>query len=136
MLVDPEQALIRAQHDPGKQCLAATPAPPGLLQPLVYATISGKMTISKLSSENLMQLPASRPLASRCSALLAGVAVLAALSGCGYKGPLYLPPPEEPPADLTVPPTSAATSDLTTDPASTSGATGRSSDTPHGIPVN
>lgn len=36
--------------------------------------------------------------------LLAGGALLGSLLACGYKGPLYLPPPEDPPATLTEPP--------------------------------
>ncbi|MFA7669455.1 MAG: lipoprotein [Burkholderiaceae bacterium] len=36
--------------------------------------------------------------------LLAGGLLLGSLLACGYKGPLYLPPPEDPPAALTVPP--------------------------------
>lgn len=42
------------------------------------------------------------PAASR----VAGVLMLLAVTGCGYKGPLYMPPPPPPPADtLTLPPT-------------------------------
>lgn len=36
--------------------------------------------------------------------LLAGGLLMSSLLGCGYKGPLYLPPPEAPPAALTEPP--------------------------------
>jgi len=36
--------------------------------------------------------------------LLAGGVLLGSLLACGYKGPLYLPPPEDPPATLTEPP--------------------------------
>ncbi len=36
--------------------------------------------------------------------IIAGVLVLGSLLACGYKGPLYLPPPEDPPAELTSPP--------------------------------
>lgn len=36
--------------------------------------------------------------------LLAGTLLLGSLLACGYKGPLYLPPPEDPPAALTQPP--------------------------------
>ncbi len=40
--------------------------------------------------------------------VLAGGLLLGGLMACGYKGPLYLPPPEDPPADLTAPPTQDA----------------------------
>lgn len=36
--------------------------------------------------------------------LVAGTLILGSLLACGYKGPLYLPPPENPPAELTQPP--------------------------------
>lgn len=36
--------------------------------------------------------------------LLTGGLLLGGLLACGYKGPLYLPPPEDPPAALTTPP--------------------------------
>lgn len=36
--------------------------------------------------------------------LLVGGLVLGGLLACGYKGPLYLPPPDDPPATLTNPP--------------------------------
>ena len=38
--------------------------------------------------------------------IVASFAMLAALAGCGYKGPLYMPPPPPPEASLTKPPTS------------------------------
>jgi len=43
-------------------------------------------------------------LARRGVRLLAGGLLLSGLLACGYKGPLYLPPPEDPPATLTEPP--------------------------------
>ena len=42
--------------------------------------------------------------AQRGTRLLACGALLGSLLACGYKGPLYLPPPEAPPAALTAPP--------------------------------
>lgn len=36
--------------------------------------------------------------------LMACGLLLAGLAACGYKGPLYLPAPEDPPATLTTPP--------------------------------
>ncbi len=48
----------------------------------------------------------SRPSAAlgRRLRLMAGMLLLGSLLACGYKGPLYLPPPEDPPATLTEPP--------------------------------
>lgn len=40
----------------------------------------------------------------RSTRLLTGALLLGSLLACGYKGPLYLPPPEAPPAELTTPP--------------------------------
>lgn len=40
----------------------------------------------------------------RAARLLACGLILGGLMACGYKGPLYLPPPEAPPATLTTPP--------------------------------
>lgn len=37
---------------------------------------------------------------------IAAAALLTTLAGCGYKGPLYLPPPPAPDKALTTPPTS------------------------------
>ncbi|MCC2595972.1 lipoprotein [Pusillimonas sp. MFBS29] len=37
--------------------------------------------------------------------LMAGLSLAAMLAACGYKGPLYMPPPPEPDAELTTPPT-------------------------------
>jgi len=42
--------------------------------------------------------------ARRSARLLGSGILLAVLAACGYKGPLYLPPPETPPATLTTPP--------------------------------
>lgn len=42
--------------------------------------------------------------ARRSARLLGSGVLLAVLAACGYKGPLYLPPPEAPPATLTTPP--------------------------------
>lgn len=39
--------------------------------------------------------------------LFAGGLLMGGLMACGYKGPLYLPPPEAPPATLTEPPAQA-----------------------------
>jgi predicted small lipoprotein YifL len=38
---------------------------------------------------------------------IAGIALISALSACGYKGPLYPAPPPPPDASLTTPPTAA-----------------------------
>jgi len=52
-----------------------------------------------------MQKPSRLPDTIRTGArLLAGGLLLGGLLACGYKGPLYLPPPEEPPSTLTTPP--------------------------------
>lgn len=40
----------------------------------------------------------------RSMRLLGSGLLLGSLLACGYKGPLYLPPPEAPPATLTTPP--------------------------------
>ncbi|NYT58382.1 lipoprotein [Alcaligenaceae bacterium] len=42
--------------------------------------------------------------------LLAGLSLAAMLTACGYKGPLYMPPPA-PDASLTTPPTSTTLPD-------------------------
>lgn len=39
--------------------------------------------------------------------IAAGIAVLSTLLACGYKGPLYMPPPPMPEESLTTPPTPA-----------------------------
>lgn len=44
------------------------------------------------------------PAARRRMRLLVGSLVLGSLLACGYKGPLYLPPPENPASSLTQPP--------------------------------
>ncbi|NLC36505.1 MAG: hypothetical protein GX772_08700 [Alcaligenaceae bacterium] len=52
-----------------------------------------------------MQTPSRLPVIARQSMrLLACSLMLGGLLGCGYKGPLYMPPPEDPPATLTTPP--------------------------------
>lgn len=52
-----------------------------------------------------MQKPFRLPAAiHRAARLLASGVLLGGLLACGYKGPLYLPPPEDPPATLTTPP--------------------------------
>lgn len=38
---------------------------------------------------------------------LAGLTLISMLAACGYKGPLYMPPPPAPDESLTVPPTPA-----------------------------
>jgi predicted small lipoprotein YifL len=55
--------------------------------------------------------------------------VLLALGGCGFKGPLYLPPPPAPEASLTTPPAAS--------PAPSSPETGDTGDTdaPASMPV-
>ncbi|MGB6103405.1 MAG: lipoprotein [Pusillimonas sp.] len=44
---------------------------------------------------------------ARASRLLAGLFMASMLAACGYKGPLYLPPPPAPDESLTTPPASA-----------------------------
>ncbi|MDR4124431.1 LPS translocon maturation chaperone LptM [Yanghanlia caeni] len=44
------------------------------------------------------------PLLRGSARLLGGLVLAGGLAACGYKGPLYLPPPEDPPASLTEPP--------------------------------
>ncbi|TEA76851.1 LPS translocon maturation chaperone LptM [Allopusillimonas ginsengisoli] len=46
-------------------------------------------------------------LRTRSARRIAAAALLAAMAGCGYKGPLYLPPPPPPDQTLTEPPTTA-----------------------------
>lgn len=56
---------------------------------------------------NVKPLLMTRPTSSlliRSTRLAGGVLLLGSLLACGYKGPLYLPPPEDPPASLTEPP--------------------------------
>lgn len=52
--------------------------------------------------------PAAR--AVRIVRLIMGGLLLTSTVACGYKGPLYLPPPEDPPATLTEPPAPGAPS--------------------------
>lgn len=47
--------------------------------------------------------------------LLAGLSLATMLTACGYKGPLYMPPPPEPDASLTTPPTSTTLPDSVAD---------------------
>ncbi|CAM5511230.1 Putative lipoprotein OS=Eoetvoesiella caeni OX=645616 GN=DFR37_102245 PE=4 SV=1 [Eoetvoesiella caeni] len=42
------------------------------------------------------------------SRIVASLALLTSLSACGFKGPLYMPPPAPPDASLTTPPTPKA----------------------------
>ena len=52
-----------------------------------------------------MHKPSRLPIAvRRGTRLLACGLMLGGLLACGYKGPLYLPPPEDPPSTLTTPP--------------------------------
>ena len=52
-----------------------------------------------------MHLSSRLPAVVRCGArLAAGALLMSSLLACGYKGPLYLPEPEAPPAELTAPP--------------------------------
>jgi predicted small lipoprotein YifL len=47
----------------------------------------------------------SLTISARCLPRIAtGLTLLWALAGCGYKGPLYMPPPPPPNASLTKPP--------------------------------
>ena len=58
-----------------------------------------------------MPLPTRVPaLLRRCTRVLGSGLLLAGLFACGYKGPLYLPPPPDPPAALTEPPAPEAPS--------------------------
>jgi len=58
--------------------------------------------------------------------LLAGCLMLGGLIACGYKGPLYLPPPEDPPAELTEPPAASTPSSDAAAPSSDATASGSS----------
>ena len=53
--------------------------------------------------------------------IVASLILMALLAGCGYKGPLYLPPPPAPKASLTKPPQSVQLppADATAAPADT-----------------
>ncbi|MFT0849801.1 lipoprotein [Achromobacter sp. F4_2707] len=52
-----------------------------------------------------MQTPFQLPvIARRSMRLIACGLMLSGLLACGYKGPLYMPPPEDPPTTLTTPP--------------------------------
>lgn len=50
-----------------------------------------------------MHKPIRLPLRQSARLLACGL-MLGGLMACGYKGPLYLPEPEQPPASLTTPP--------------------------------
>ncbi|HLU00287.1 MAG TPA: hypothetical protein VKZ70_11155 [Burkholderiaceae bacterium] len=50
-----------------------------------------------------MRKPFPMPIRKSMRLMACGL-MLGGLMACGYKGPLYLPPPEEPPASLTTPP--------------------------------
>jgi len=74
-----------------------------------------------------MQAPnATTPVRTFCR-IAAGFAVLSTLLACGYKGPLYMPPPPMPEESLTTPPVPASL------PAPDS--TGQSGDAPAASPV-
>jgi predicted small lipoprotein YifL len=68
------------------------------------------MSVPQTRTEISMPLPSPAHAAAARGArrLVAASLLLGGLLGCGYKGPLYLPPPEDPPAELTVPPSSDA----------------------------
>ena len=80
-----------------------------------------------------MQASSTTTTAASVTRIVASFALLATLSACGYKGPLYLPPPAPPEESLTRPPESsfnaapeapAATSGVVTDPATAAPARG------------
>ncbi|MFT0545421.1 LPS translocon maturation chaperone LptM [Allopusillimonas ginsengisoli] len=52
-----------------------------------------------------MQVSPARANVHAVTRLAASVTLLALLAACGYKGPLYLPPPAAPDRSLTAPPT-------------------------------
>ncbi|WP_143705472.1 LPS translocon maturation chaperone LptM [Pollutimonas subterranea] len=58
-----------------------------------------------------MQAPRAPTAAHTFCRLAASVAVFSTLLACGYKGPLYMPPPPAPEASLTTPPTPAGVPD-------------------------
>lgn len=55
-----------------------------------------------------MQAPRSTTSAIGVCRLATGLFLVSMLAACGYKGPLYMPPPPAPDASLTTPPTPAA----------------------------
>lgn len=52
-----------------------------------------------------MQVSSVRTNVHTVSRLAASVTLLALLAACGFKGPLYMPPPAAPDQSLTAPPT-------------------------------
>jgi len=57
-----------------------------------------------------MQAPHTAARTTLVSRIVTSLALVSALGACGYKGPLYLPPPPEAPdASLTAPPTQQQT---------------------------
>ncbi|NYT62982.1 lipoprotein [Alcaligenaceae bacterium] len=55
-----------------------------------------------------MQAPRNPAPAHTVCRIVASFALLSMLLACGYKGPLYLPPPPAPDASLTTPPAPAS----------------------------
>jgi predicted small lipoprotein YifL len=55
-----------------------------------------------------MQAPLLQTAALSVRRLALGLPLLLALGACGYKGPLYMPPPPAPDDSLVAPPTSGA----------------------------
>ncbi|HUG58440.1 MAG TPA: lipoprotein [Candidimonas sp.] len=55
-----------------------------------------------------MQAPRTSTPARTVSRIVASFALLSTLLACGYKGPLYMPPPPAPDAALTTPPPAPA----------------------------
>lgn len=51
-----------------------------------------------------MQAPRTTTPAHTVGRIVASFALLSTLLACGYKGPLYMPPPPAPDASLTTPP--------------------------------
>ncbi|WP_353152132.1 lipoprotein [Pollutimonas bauzanensis] len=71
-----------------------------------------------------MQAPRTSTPARTVCRIVASFALLSTLLACGYKGPLYMPPPPAPDVELTTPPEPAnlpaETSDQSGQPATTS----------------
>lgn len=57
-----------------------------------------------------MRVPCLTPAVS-VTRIVASMAFFVMVAGCGYKGGLYMPPPEAPEAGLTQPPPAPATMD-------------------------
>lgn len=53
-----------------------------------------------------MQAPYKQTAVHRVWRMAAGLSLLALVTACGYKGPLYMPPPPAPDESLVAPPTS------------------------------